>query len=88
VIYLIVNRLDTYQDKKEKGLRSHKECRKIVRTEVFTALAEETLHASEECTEFRFVRNVGRLISAYSIHITYIHDPFVRGFGIINCEFD
>jgi len=42
-----------------------------VRSEVFTAVAEETFHASEECTEFRFVRNVGRLISADSIHITY-----------------
>ena len=42
-----------------------------MRSEVFTAVAEETFHALEECTDFRFVRNVGRLISADSIHITY-----------------
>jgi hypothetical protein len=71
VIYLIVNYLDTFQDKKAKGLRSHKECRKIVRSEVFTAVGDETFHASEACTELRFVRNVGRLISADSIHMTY-----------------
>ena len=88
VIYLIVNRLDTFQDKKAKGLRCHKECWKIVITKVFKAVAEATFHALEECTEFRFVRNVGRRISADSIHMTYIQDPFVRGFGIINCEFE
>ena len=71
MIYLIVNRLDTFQDKKAKGLRLHKESRKIVRREVFTAVAEETYHASEECTKFRFVRNVGRPISADSIHRTH-----------------
>jgi len=71
VIYLIVNRMDTFQDKKAKGLRSHKECLKIVRTKVLTTLAEETFHASEECIEFRFVRNVGRLILVDGIHITY-----------------
>ena len=42
-----------------------------MRSEFFTAVAEETFHASEECTDFRFVRNVGRLISADGIHITY-----------------
>lgn len=42
-----------------------------MRSEGFTAVSAETYHVSEERTEFRFVRNVGRRISADSIHVTY-----------------
>jgi hypothetical protein len=63
--------LDTFQDKKSEETAFSQGVLEIVRSEVFTAVSVETYQVSKERTEFRFVRNVGRLISADSIHVTY-----------------